>query len=171
MEIGLNNEQMRLFVEIIQMVALLDEAVQKYIAEFYSLCDDEKTINAMMRNIKDLESACVEIQRILKKNKATNKPKIEKMTEKYHQIKEIRNHIAHDRRLLIVTNLRDKFTNYFVDELFDDESRNIKDESIENLYSVASDIFNDFRDFLDLLYYEPDEEEYRVERRMNLYGK
>ena len=57
MKTGLTNEQMRLFVEIIQMVALLDEAVQKYMAEYFSLCDDEAQILAVMSKINGLESA------------------------------------------------------------------------------------------------------------------
>ena len=60
------------------------------------------------------------MQRILKKNSAPNKPIIEGMTEKYHQIKEIRNYIAHDRQLLAITGLNNKFPNNTIDELLDD---------------------------------------------------
>lgn len=171
MDTGLTNEQMRQFVEIMQMAALLDEAAQKYIAEFYSLCTDEKTIYTMTKKINGPESACAEIQKILKKNTAPDKPKIEKMTEKFHQIKEIRNFIAHDRRLLVVTGLRNKITDAPLCELLDEAASGIQDKPLAELYEMASNIFNDFQDFLGQLYCESDEEEYQAERRMNLYGE
>ncbi len=173
MNTGLTNEQMKMFVEIIQMVALLDESMQKYISEFYSLCSDEQEIKKIQNNTQGLESMCKEISKILEKNTAINKPRIEKMTGKYHSIKEIRNYIAHDRRLLVITGLNNIFMNGDNDFDLPLERKNskIRDMSIEELYAKACEIFKNFQDFLGQLYFNPQEEEYRAERRNNLYGK
>ncbi len=170
---GLTNEQMKMFVEIVQMVALLDESMQKYISEFYSLCDDEREIKKIQNNIQGLESMCKEISKILKKNTAINKPKIEKMMGKYHDIKEIRNYIAHDRKLLIITGSNNIFMNddNNFDLLLEGKNLEIRDMPIEKLYERACEIFNNFQNFLNQLYFDPPEKEYRVERRNNLYGK
>ena len=171
MKTGLTNEQMRLFVEIIQMVALLDEAVQKYMAEYFSLCDDEAQILAVMSKINGLESACAEVQDILNNNHAVNKPKIDKMTSKYRAIKKIRNYIAHDRRLLVVSSSNSKFAYDESESLLENDGQNLRNLPIENLYKKAREIFESFTDFLNLLYFEPNEEKYCAERRVNLYGK
>ena len=171
METGLAAEQLRMFVEIVQMVALLDEAMQKYLAEFYSLCNDEKEILEIQKNIQGLESTCKEISKIFKKNIALNKPKIEKMTEKYHDIKEIRNYIAHDRNIFVMTASENNFKNFELDELLKKEKTEIQEKTIEENYRDACNIFNEFKTFLGLLYFDPNEEEYQAERRLNLYGK
>lgn len=168
MELNLTNKQMRMFVEIVQMVALLDESIYKYLDEFYSL-SDAITVRKMKQKIEGKESACAQIEKIIKRNSSANKPMIEKMTQKFHDIKEIRNYIAHDRHLLVVVGINNLITNITLP--LEDESEKTQDMSIEKLYEKASKIFEEFKDFLSLLYYEPDEKEYQAERRLDLYGK
>lgn len=167
MDIGMTNEQLGMFVKIIQMAALLDESVEKYLAEYYSLCDDEKEIADIMRKVKGLESACAIIEKNIKNNSSANKPKIDRMTEKFHEIKNIRNYIAHDRRLLIVTATQ----NIFPDNGLINPRTELRDMTIDELYVKANELFGSFKDFLGLLYYEPDEEEFVAQRRSDLYGK